>query len=60
MMEDAAEGDEGDESTSSKVVKDKGPSIGMTMAQADQLNELWQRVRQFLNGKDDQGQDVEH
>lgn len=41
MMEDAAEGDEGDESVSSKVNKDKGPSIGMTMAQADQLNELW-------------------
>ena len=32
----------------------------MTMAQADQLNDLWARVRQFLNGKDADGQDVEH
>jgi hypothetical protein len=27
---------------------------------SEQLNNLWQRIRYFLNGKDDEGNDVEH
>ena len=31
-----------------------------TSVNADRLNDLWQRVRYFLNGKDEDGNDVEH
>ena len=38
----------------------KNPALSMTQVEADHLNDLWQRVRQFLNGKDDDGNQVEH
>ena len=33
---------------------------GNPSAEAEKLNELWQRVRYFLNGKDSEGNDVDY
>ena len=40
--------------------KPKNPALSMKQEDADALNELWSRMRQFLNGKDDEGNQVEH
>ena len=35
-------------------------AANVSTVSSDELNNLWQRVRYFLNGKDELGNDVEH
>ena len=44
----------------SKVTTTDGGKEVNISANSENLNKLWQRVRYFLNGKDDEGKDVEH
>ena len=53
MMDDAAAEAEVDGTT-------RNPALVTTPEEAERLNELWARVRLFLNGKDESGNDVEH
>ena len=48
-----------DETTTTAVNTSNNPVANIS-ANSESLNQLWQRVRYFLNGKDDLGNDVEH
>lgn len=48
-----------DETTQSAANTSSNPVANIS-ANAENLNNLWERVRYFLNGKDDMGHDVEH